>query len=246
MALFKLSNGIKERRMNETTDITVVVPVYKNADSLMELSERINHTLGSLQFEIIYVNDCSPDNASVVLDELSRTYAQVRVHTLSQNIGQHKATLEGIKKASGRKVVVMDGDLQDAPELIIKMYDIASSNKDAVFVKRKGSYQSKGRMLTSLIIKKAVQFISGLHYKAGSYYVFDQSYQSKIITVASKCRYPYMSIITGHLADNIQYIESERSKSIGGSGYNFAKRIYAAFMALYCALYCSYIRASLD
>lgn len=227
-------------------DISVVVPIYNNSQSLVELTERLLAVLNEYTFEIIYINDCSPDNSFAVIERLSIKYPQIKSKDLPINIGQHKATLEGIKMALGDKIVVMDGDLQDDPKLINALKACAFSDGEAAFVKRKGIYQSLPRMLTSLVTKKTVQLLSGLHYKAGSYYLFDKSIQPKVLALASFCSHPYMSIMIAQAARKVNYIEAQRGKSIGGSGYNFKKRLRAGFMAIHCSIYCLYFKLVLD
>ncbi len=221
-------------------NVSIVIPVYGNNQFLVELSDRIKANLPLLNYEIIFVNDYSPDDSLNTLKILSSKDSQIRYINLPINIGQQKATLKGIQNALGQKIVVLDGDLQDRPELIIELYNKSKLVDDAVFVKRKGIYQSKGRMITSILIKKIIQFTSGLHYKAGSYYIFDRSILKEVISEAANCKHPYMSIIIAHFADKIDYIAADRTKSIGSTGYTMIKRIRAAYMAIYCSLYCRY------
>lgn len=232
--------------MDEIIDLSVVIPIYNNDNVLIELNNQLIEELVFLKYEIIYVNDCSPDRAIDTLTFFASKYPRVRPINLSKNIGQQKATLEGLKKAVGQKIVVLDGDLQDSPKLIPDLYNKNKSEGDAVFVKRKGIYQSMGRMMTSILIKKVIQLISGLHYKAGSYYLFDSSIKKKVIFVASNCKHPYMSIIVAHFSNKIKYVSATRGKNTGPSGYNFRKRIKAAIMAIYCSLYCTYTRLTFD
>lgn len=222
-------------------EISVVIPIYKSQSTLQELNSRILEHLASKPVEIIYVNDCSPDDSLRTLQQLTAQHQQVKLVDLAKNVGQQKATLEGLKKATGRKIIVMDGDLQDAPELIMDLFE-QSSARTTVYVFREGAYQSKARMLTSRLIKYVMYLLSGLHYKAGSFYMMDQSILPRVVDVASECRHPYMSIIVAHFTDTIKYIPATRPKSIGQSGYSFIGRLYAAFKAIYCSLYCSYVK----
>ncbi len=231
--------------MPKPLQISVVIPIYNNEHVIEELSQRLISELNSFNFEVIYVNDCSIDKSSQKLQYVSSLYSQINYINLSKNVGQQKATLEGIKKAIGKKTVILDGDLQDDPKLITHLYTKANEIESSVFVKRKGVYQSKKRMITSILIKKVIQLMSGLHYKAGSYYMFDQYILKKVISSASNCKHPYMSIIVAHQSKKIHYVTAKRGKNLGVSGYNFRKRIKAALMAIYCSAYCIYSRSIL-
>ena len=130
------------------TNISVVTPVYGCSQSLQQLYERLRDTLSTIteEFEIIMVNDASPDNAWEVIKELSQKDDRVKGINLSRNFGQHKAISAGLDYAQGEWTVVMDCDLQDQPEDIIKLYNKAVEGYDIVFgrrFERKDSFYKK-------------------------------------------------------------------------------------------------------
>ncbi|WP_103919087.1 glycosyltransferase family 2 protein, partial [Candidatus Venteria ishoeyi] len=142
--------------------ITVVTPVYGCAESLYELYNRLNTTLSkiSTDFEIIMVNDASTDNAWEAIIELAEKDKRVKGICLSRNFGQHKAIIAGLDFASGEWVVVMDCDLQDQPEEILKLYNKAMEGFDIVWgrrVNRKDSYLKK---LSSKIFYKIYDYFT--------------------------------------------------------------------------------------
>ncbi len=119
-------------------DISVVTPVYGCCKSLKILYERLNKTLSTItnNFEIIMVNDSSPDNAWEAIKELAKKDDRVKGINLSRNFGQHYAITAGLDYAQGDWVVVMDCDLQDRPEEITKLYNKAREGYDVVFGRR--------------------------------------------------------------------------------------------------------------
>ncbi len=110
--------------MSDVPDISIVSPVYCCADCLRALCGRIGTTLTATgaSYEIILVDDASPDGAWPVMRELAAADPRIKAVALSRNFGQHTAIAAGLEHARGRWVVVMDCDLQDRPEEIVSLY----------------------------------------------------------------------------------------------------------------------------
>jgi polyisoprenyl-phosphate glycosyltransferase len=119
-------------------DISVVTPVYKAADCLEELYRRLVDVLERTvdEFEIIMVNDASPDRCWGIIQQLAARDPRVRGVNLSRNFGQHCAIAAGLDHARGERVVVMDCDLQHVPEDIARLYQKSLEGHDIVFVRR--------------------------------------------------------------------------------------------------------------
>ncbi len=107
--------------MKNDVDISVVIPVYRSTKMLRELAARLASVLGKtgLRYEIIFVDDASPDDSWKTLIDVQRCYPD-RVSTiqLMRNFGQHNALMCGFRHARGKYVVTMDDDLQHPPEEI--------------------------------------------------------------------------------------------------------------------------------
>lgn len=118
--------------------ISVVTPVYGCRTCLVALCERLDATLIAMNmpFEIILVDDRSPDNAWEEIMLLQARYPSVKGVRLSRNFGQHIAITAGLQLAQGEYVVVMDCDLQDPPEIIPTMYAKLSEGFDLVIGRR--------------------------------------------------------------------------------------------------------------
>ncbi len=99
---------------------SVVIPVYRGAETLPDLVFRLDVVLSksSGEYEIILVNDCSPDASWEVINQLVVKYPRVRGVNLMRNYGQHNATLCGVREARFEIIVTMDDDLQHPPEEI--------------------------------------------------------------------------------------------------------------------------------
>ena len=122
----------------KTIDISIVSPIYRAEKILPELLRQITDAMRSceLTYEIVLVNDASPDGSWFVMQSLIPEYSSLRVINLSRNFGQHYAIKAGVDNASGEYVVVMDCDLQDNPYEIVTLYNKAKCGFDIVSARR--------------------------------------------------------------------------------------------------------------
>lgn len=118
--------------------ISVVIPVYGCKTCLYELCFRLKESLEKItvNFEIILVNDASPDGAWETIVELANKDQRVKGINLSRNFGQHYAITAGLDQCRGEWVVVMDCDLQDQPEEIVNLYNEALKGNHIVYAQR--------------------------------------------------------------------------------------------------------------
>jgi dolichol-phosphate mannosyltransferase len=119
-------------------EISVVIPLHDEEENLGELHRRLSLVLGSMgdPYEIVFVNDGSRDATPRLLDELSaRDPAVVPVH-LSRNFGHQPAVSAGLDHARGRAIIVMDGDLQDPPEVLPQFVQLWRTGNDVVYAVR--------------------------------------------------------------------------------------------------------------
>lgn len=118
--------------------VSVVLPVYNEAKVLPVLAARIAAVLNScaMKYEIIFVNDGSSDESPQVLDQLAATSDRVRIVHLSRNFGHQAAVQAGLTHAAGDAVVLMDSDMQDAPEAIPRFLTEWHAGYDVVYALR--------------------------------------------------------------------------------------------------------------
>jgi len=124
--------------ISKTPEVSIVIPVYGCRNCLLELYFRLKDTLPliSSDFEIIMVNDSSPDLAWTTILDIAEKDQRLKGINLSRNFGQHYAITAGLDYCAGNWVVVMDCDLQDRPEEIINLYNKAQEGWDVVFASR--------------------------------------------------------------------------------------------------------------
>ena len=100
--------------------ISIVVACYRDADNVSEMYRRLTEVLAQVtpHYEIIFVNDNSPDNAEEILLDIAGRDQRVTVISHSRNFGSQMAFTSGMRQSLGAAVILMDGDLQDPPETI--------------------------------------------------------------------------------------------------------------------------------
>lgn len=148
--------------------LSVIVPVYNEAENLSELFNRLTQTfqqdLVPSSYELIFVDDGSTDGSSERLADLSRQDSHVHLIRLSRNFGQHVAIKAGIDACSGDFIVIMDGDLQDPPEKIPTLYRaLTTEDLDIVMSVRKKRQDSWQKQLSSWLFYKLINRISEIH-----------------------------------------------------------------------------------
>jgi len=144
-------------------NISVVVPVYKGADTLDALVQRVGAVLSNAaeKYELILVNDGSPDNSWEVIERLSRECDWVRGVRLLRNYGQHNATLCGIRAACYEVTVTLDDDLQNPPEELPMLLAKLNEGYDVVYGAPQQVRQNLWRMLASHVIRVVLRNVMG-------------------------------------------------------------------------------------
>lgn len=120
-------------------DLSVVVPVYKEELNILPFLKRLGPVLAEISrsSEIIFVLDPSPDNTEQVIVDSSKANADIKLIKMSRRFGQPAATMAGLAYARGERVVVIDVDLQDPPEVIIDLYSTMNQGFDVVYATRR-------------------------------------------------------------------------------------------------------------
>jgi dolichol-phosphate mannosyltransferase len=139
--------------------LSVVVPVYGCADCLVALHDRLTRGVSQVtdRYELVFIDDRSVDDGWTVLRRLARGDAHVRAFRLSRNFGQDAAITAGLAKARGEWAVVMDCDLQEAPEDIPRLWAAAGEGYDVVRTIRRDWRHSRFRRWTSRLYRRLTQ-----------------------------------------------------------------------------------------
>ena len=144
--------------------ISVVSPVYMAEGLIDELVSRIEKTVGEItnDFEIILVEDQSPDQSWKEIQEICKDNPKVIGMALSRNFGQHNAITAGLDKSRGEWVIVMDCDLQDRPEEIRRLYDKSLEGHDIVLATRKFRKDNWVKKAGSKLFYSTLQYLTGI------------------------------------------------------------------------------------
>jgi len=120
--------------------ISFVIPVYNEEENIAEIYRRLKQALANdfrdFEYEIIFIDDGSQDRSIEVLEGLHNQDSNVKAIQFSRNFGHHIAITAGLDAANGDFVVMMDGDLQDQPEEILKLYNKLREGYDVVYAER--------------------------------------------------------------------------------------------------------------
>jgi polyisoprenyl-phosphate glycosyltransferase len=130
--------GTKKNTINKKRSITAIVACYKDAQAIPVMYRRLTDTFQKIgtDYEIIFVNDGSPDNSVEIIRELSVTDNRVIGISHSRNFGSQMAFRSGMELATKQGVVLLDGDLQDPPEFIEQFYQQWEKGYDVVYGRR--------------------------------------------------------------------------------------------------------------
>jgi undecaprenyl-phosphate 4-deoxy-4-formamido-L-arabinose transferase len=142
--------------------LSVVIPVYRAAASLVELHQRVAGVLAEYPggFEIVFVEDFGGDESWDVIQGLARADPRVRGMKLSRNYGQHNALLAGIRAARGTLILTMDDDLQHPPEELPKLFAKLDEGYDVVYgppeTEQHGILRNWASQITKIALEKAM------------------------------------------------------------------------------------------
>jgi glycosyltransferase involved in cell wall biosynthesis len=211
--------------------LSIVSPVYGCQKSLHDLYARIRDVLSGLSedFEIIFVNDASPDTAWETIKELALQDPRVKGINLVRNFGQHKAISAGLDHSRGDWVVIMDCDLQDRPEEIPRLYAKAQEGYDAVFGQRLGRQDSRRKRWTSRLFIAVYDYLSDSKTDPtiGNFSLISRKVVNALKEMTEQHHaYTFLVIWLGFKR---AYIEVEHAKrEAGQSSYNFKRLIRLA------------------
>ena len=146
-------------------DISVIIPLYNEAESLPELSAWIERVMkeNDFTYEIIFINDGSTDNSWKVIEELKEKNENIHAIKFRRNYGKSPALYCGFERAKGDVVITMDADLQDSPDEIKPLYDmITKEGYDLVSGYKKKRYDPLSKTIPTKLFNATARKVSGI------------------------------------------------------------------------------------
>lgn len=207
-------------------EISVVSPVYKSATLVKSFVRRLSAALNqvNLPYEIILVDDGSPDNSWSEIEEVCIHYNNVRGILLSRNFGQHYAITAGLDVAKGNWIIVMDSDLQDRPEEIPSLYKKAIEGYDLVLCRRHTRTDGWFKKVLSKLFYSFLSFITGrkIDHSIANFGIYNRTVINSIISMRESIRYfPMMVLWVGYKSSSITVQHGEREE--GKTTYSFRR-----------------------
>lgn len=211
--------------------ISVVVPVYKAEKCLDELCTRLDKSLSEIDtnYEIILVEDCGGDRSWEKIAELSRQDRRIKGVQFSRNFGQHYGITAGLDISQGEWVVVMDCDLQDAPEEIPRLYKKAQEGFDIVLASRTNRQDSNLKKLTSTAFYKVLSYLADTEYDGshGNFRIMSKTVVDNFKHMREQLRF-FGGLVQwmGFPTTSLEVVHYERFE--GQSSYSFKKLLKLA------------------
>jgi dolichol-phosphate mannosyltransferase len=218
--------------MSQEPIISIVSPVYRAEKIVENLVAEIQVVMRQLNlpYEIILVDDRSPDNSWEVMKSLSLKYDNIKSIRLSRNFGQHPAIMAGLSKTTGEWIVVMDCDLQDQPKEILKLYQKATEGFEVVLARRVKRSDGFLKRLSSKIFSKVFSFFTDTAYnnEVANYGIYHRKVILSILEITDYIKFfPLFVNFVGYKSTTV--IVEHAFREEGKSSYSFSKLISLAF-----------------
>lgn len=209
--------------------LSFVIPCYRSEKTIQNVIYEIIDTVkrdGRYNYEIICINDYSPDNTYEVLKRMALENSKIKIISFSRNFGQHAALMAGFNHVTGDIIVCLDDDGQNPPKEMFKLIDKLEEGYDLVSAKYSHKKHSLFRKIGTKISFAMSSYLVGKpkNIDLNSYYAFRRYIADEVIKYTNP--YPFVHGLILRITRNMANVEIEhKEREIGSSGYNFAKLI---------------------
>ncbi len=195
--------------------LSLIIPVYNEEGMIDELTSRSVQAIESFtsNYEILFINDGSTDSTLQKLIEVRKQNPEIKIIDLSKNFGHQAAFTAGLEMARGNYVAMMDGDLQDPPELLVEMYrKINEEGFDIVIGKRTDRKGKRLRLATNLFhafFKKVAGFDE--MENSGNFSMMNRAAVNALVQMKESIRYlPGLRAFIGFRQGYVEYVREAR------------------------------------
>jgi len=194
--------------------LSVVAPVFNEEATIREFCARVRTALEGLPFELVLVDDGSRDGTPAALDEIAAADPRVRVVYLSRNFGHQTALTAGLDHAAGDAIVMLDADLQDPPELIVKMLDHWRAGCDVVYaVRHQREGESWFKLTTARWFYRIFDWLTSveLRHNSGDFRLLDRRALDALLSMRERNRFLRgMTVWVGFTQAAVEYDRDAR------------------------------------
>lgn len=215
-------------------EFSIVIPVYNEEENVSELHRRLGTVMERLgTYEIIFVDDGSSDNSWQIIKDLHERDSNVKGLSFSRNFGHHIAITAGLDHANGKAIILMDGDLQDPPEEIPKLFKKFKEGYELVYGIRKEKKDSILKRFASFVFWWFIKSFSGINIPRNQTLlrIFDRKILDALNSMRERSRFIHGMIAwTGFKTAMLEVEHAPRER--GKSKYNVIKLFRLAFNAI--------------
>jgi len=205
--------------------LSFVIPCYGSEKTISQVIDGIIATVGDRNsYEIICVNDCSPDCVYSVLENLAKSNKNLKVVNLARNFGQHNALMAGFRHVTGDIIVCLDDDGQTDPKDCYKLIDALDENADIVYAKYPSKKENLFRLFGSWTATKMGQWLCSIpkDVTLNSYYVCKRFVVDEMVRYENA--FPYLAGLQVRATRKLKNVEIEHhERASGHSGYTLKK-----------------------
>ncbi len=214
--------------------LSVVAPMFNEEGTAERFYERVVAALAGLPFELVLVDDSSRDRTPILLAGIAARDPRVRVVTLSRNFGHQAALTAGLEHARGNAVAMLDGDLQDPPELILEMLDKWREGSDVVYaVRREREGESWFKLATARWFYRFFDRLTKLElrHNSGDFRLLDRRALDALLAMRERNRFLRgMTVWVGYTQTAVSYDRDARTA--GETKYTISKMMKFSFDAI--------------
>ncbi len=209
--------------------ISVVIPIYNEENNIRPMYGRMSAVFDKLNVdrEFVYVNDGSTDNSQAIIEALATEHTDVKYINFSRNFGHQVAVSAGLDFTTGEKVVMIDADGQDPPEIIEKLYLKSIEGYEVVYAKRESRKgESVMKKATAKMFYRVLNKITSfdIPLDTGDFRIMDRKVVDQLINMPE--RHKFLRGQISWIGFNQTYVSFKRDERMSGTtGYSYTQMI---------------------